>query len=89
MARKSTTLLFISAYNLYQQENKRFDLVWKPCSGWIDSLEAETSATASLMGVLLKSKSIEVCLSFYKLFSLHCTSLVKNFRGSLRIFKDL
>ena len=33
---------------------------------------AEMSATASLMGVLLKSKSIEVCLSFYKFFSLHC-----------------
>ena len=32
---------------------------------------AEMSATASLMGVLLKSMSIEVCLSFYKFFSLH------------------
>lgn len=32
---------------------------------------AEMSATASLMGVLLKSKSIEVCSSFYKFISLH------------------
>ena len=34
---------------------------------------AEMSATASLMGVLLKSKSIEVCSSFYKCISLHCS----------------
>ena len=34
---------------------------------------AEMSATASLMAVLLKSKSIEVCSSFYKFISLHCS----------------
>ena len=33
-------VLFISIDILYQQENPNFNLVWRPCSGWVFSLEA-------------------------------------------------